>query len=75
MILLELNHRVDWSHQDDVCGYAGVDAGGSFAMWSGLVGIVFSLSWKSRSVFAEIAVVGGDPLAIVRGRARFCLVE
>ena len=41
-----------------------------------MVGMVFSLSWNSRkSLFAQRAIVRRDPLAIIRVRAGFKLVD
>ena len=74
--LLELDHRVDRAHQDDVADVAGVHAGGELLRCGqdrrdGLL-VVLKVA---QVLLAERAVVGRDPLAVVRVFAGLHLVD
>ena len=74
--LLELDHRVDRAHQHDVADVARVHAGRKLLRCGqnrrdGL----FVVLKIPQMLFAERAVVGRDPLAIVRVFARLHLVD
>ena len=67
--LLELDHRVDRAHQHDVADVAGIHAGREFLRGGqdrrdGL----FVVLKVPQVLVAERAIVGRDPLAIVRVR-------
>ncbi len=74
--LLELNHGPDRAHQDDVANVAGIDASGELLRRGqnrrdGL----FVVLKVAQVLVAEFAVVGSDPLAIVRVGAGLRLVD
>ena len=74
--LLELDHRVDRAHQDDVADVAGIHAGrellrGRQDRRDGLL-VVLEVA---QVLLAERAVVGGHALAVVRVVARLHLVD
>ena len=74
--LLELDHGVDRAHQDDVANVAGIHAGREFLRGGqnrrdGL----FVVLKVPEMLVAEFAIVGGDPLAIIRVGARLHLVD
>ena len=74
--LFELNDGVDGTHQNDIANVAGIHAGrellrGGQNRRNGL----FVVLKVSEVLVAEFAIVGGDPLAIVRVCARLHLVD
>ena len=74
--LLELDHRVDGPHQDDVADVAGIYAGGEFLRRGQDRGDGFLVVLKCPQVLlAKFAVVCRDALAIVRFFACLELVD
>ena len=74
--LLELDDGVDRAHENDVADIASVHAGGEFLRcgqdcWDGLL-VVLKVA---QVLLAYFAVVGRDPLAIVRVFAGLHLVD
>ena len=74
--LLELDHRIDRAHQDDVADVAGIHAGGEL-LRSGQDGRdgLFVVLKIAQVLLAQLAVVGRDALAIVRVLAGLHLVD
>ena len=74
--LLELDHRVDRPHQHDVADVAGIDAGRELLRGGqdGRDGLLVVLK-VAQVLLAQRAVVGRDPLAVVRVLARLHLVD
>ena len=74
--LLELDHRIDRAHQHDVADVAGIHAGrellrGGQDRGDGLL-VVLEVA---QVLFAQLAVVGRHPLAVVRVVAGLHLVD
>ena len=66
--LLELDHRVDRPHEDDVADVAGVDAGREFLRSGQDRGdCLFVVLEVAEVLLADAAVVGGYAVAVVRG--------
>jgi hypothetical protein len=74
--LLELDHGVDGTHEDDVADVSGIDSGGEFLGGSEDGGDSFLVILKGLEVlFAEFAIVGGDADAVVGFCADLYLVD
>ena len=74
--LFELDHGIDWAHQDDVADVAGVHAGGEFlGGGQDRGGGLFVILKIAEMLFPEFTVVGGDTLAVVGVVALFDLVD
>ena len=74
--LLELDHGIDRTHEDDVADIAGIHAGGELLRGGQNRGDGLFIVLKiAQMLLTQCAVVGGDPLAIIRIRARLELID
>ena len=74
--LLELDHRVDRAHQNDVADVPRIDAGRELLRGgqNGRDGLLVVLE-VAQVLLAELAIIGRDALAVVRILARLHLVD
>ena len=74
--LLELDHGINGTHQDDIADIASVNAGGEFLRGGENSGDGFFVVLEvAEELFADEAVVGGDAGAIVWVAAGFRLID
>ena len=74
--LLELDHGINGTHEDDIADIASVNAGGKFLRGGENSGDGFFVVLEvAEELFADEAVVGGDAGAIVWVAAGFRLID